>query len=143
MVGTDGGIKAVTVQQPARMGEFVSVADPLRVLYWARTCRNVRRLFYRGVVLRQLWLILALVHILDQELDDLRLIVGKIDNIVLGFLGRQSDFTSLSSCRTRTCPPNLSARAKKLTRSHTTILCTLYVSLPQVMLRSEYAPDWR
>jgi len=54
--------------------------------------------------------------------------------------GRVNECTIRLEANQLTLPPNLIARAKNSTREHTMLLWTLYVSEPQVTVRSENAP---
>jgi hypothetical protein len=93
----------------------------------------------------QLGLVLALVHILYQELDQRRFIFRQVDTLDLGFLVFISSghFTEFAVPQ-HTFPAGTgkrSARSKNPDRMHTTALWTLYLSLPQVMSRSVYFPE--
>lgn len=83
---------------------------------------------------------LSFIQILNQELDSRPIVFRKGNNSILGLLLEWSVLIHCTMYSILTCPPNLSARAKKSSLSQTTALCTLYVSLPHVMVRSEYAP---
>lgn len=148
MMWADMRLVTTTVHLPACVGEFVAVVVPIEITLWTRifVCNRggCCRCCCRQIILGQQWLILTFVEILDQEFDNVGFVVRKIDDILLGFLGYTvSGSWHFPPNQTRTFPPNLSARVKKSTRSQTMTLCTLYVSLPHVMVRSEYAPDLR
>jgi hypothetical protein len=147
MMWTNIRFIAGSIGMAACVGEVVVVWLRNVIFQWARLDGSPfeRRQGYvcPTFVVWKKRLVFAFVEVLNQKLDNGWLVIRKTDDSTLCFLGNLSGSGFLPLLQSLTFPPNFRLRAKNSARWHTMTLWTLCVSSPQLMVRSEYAPDLR
>jgi hypothetical protein len=80
-------IGSIAVHSSTRTGmrKLITIARNLCISLTSRLCW-CHRYGFRDLSIGQPWLVLALIEILDQKLDDIRSVIGKVNGVLLGFL---------------------------------------------------------